>query len=114
MAMIGQINHRPGHPGADVRVRQAMAYAIDPATIDQRARGGQGMPGAELFQSWSRWHNDVAPLPPDQAKARELLEAAKADGYDGVVRYVGVQTRTAKPRVSRCNPCCKPSASTCN
>ncbi|ORL37006.1 ABC transporter substrate-binding protein [Prescottella equi] len=91
MAMIGQINHRPGHPGADVRVRQAMAYAIDPATIDQRARGGQGMPGAELFQSWSRWHNDVAPLPPDQAKARELLEAAKADGYDGVVRYVGVQ-----------------------
>lgn len=91
MAMIGQINHRSGHPGADVRVRQAMASAIDPATIDQRARAGQGMPGAELFQSWSNWNNDVAPLPPDQAKARELLDAAKKDGYDGVVRYVGVQ-----------------------
>ena len=91
LSMIGLINHREGRPGTDVRVRQAMAYAVDPAVIDQRARAGKGMPGAEIFQDWSQWHGDVAPIAPDREKARALLADAKSDGFDGTVRYVGVQ-----------------------
>ena len=91
LSMVGQINNRAGHPGADVRVRQAMNYAIDPAVLDQRARGGKGMPGSEVFQSWSLWHNGIEPVGLDPVKSRELLDAAKKDGYDGHVTYLGTQ-----------------------
>ncbi|TSD40272.1 ABC transporter substrate-binding protein [Rhodococcus sp. KBS0724] len=89
LSMVGQINNRPGHPGADLRVRQAMNLAIDPDVLDQRSRGGKGMPGGEMFQPWSMWHNDIEPSRLDPARARELLDDAKKDGYDGNITYVG-------------------------
>jgi len=88
--MVGQINNAPGRPGADVRVRQAIAYAIDPAVIDQRVREGEGMPGTEMFQPWSEWHSDAAGVTPDPAKAKQLLDEAKADGYDGKITFLSV------------------------
>src|SRR5690606_35784922 len=56
MTTIGQINSAPGRPGADRRVRQAMAYAIDTDIVNERARGGQEVMGTDLFQPWSQWH----------------------------------------------------------
>lgn len=90
LKMIGQINGAAGRPGADPRVRQAVAYAIDPAVIDQRVREGEGLPGTGLFQSWSKWHGAVDGITPSQDKARELLDQARADGYDGRIAFLSV------------------------
>ncbi len=82
------INNRDGRPGADIRVRKAIAMALDPEQIDQRAEKGEGMPTAELFGSTSRWHPDVDGVPFDPERSRRLLDEAKADGYDGTLDYV--------------------------
>jgi len=96
MSMVGQINGAEGRPGADPRVRQAIALAVDPEILNQRARNGQGMPGTDLFQPWSEWHGDASGVSLDTAKAKELLEQAKADGFDGKITYVGVNEPNAQ------------------
>ena len=96
MGMVGQLNAAPGRPAADPRVRQAIAHAIDPQILDQRARGGEGLPGADMFQPWSKWHGAVAGTGPDTAKAKELLEQARADGFDGKLTYVGINDPDAQ------------------
>lgn len=82
---ILSINNRDGRPGHDVRVRQAIAYAVDPEVINQRFLGGYGVAGKDLFLPWSKWASDVHGLENDPAKAKELLAAAKEDGYDGKI-----------------------------
>lgn len=79
------INSAAGHPGEDVRVRQAIAAAIDPEAINQRAYDGEGLAGTEVFQDGSRWANDVGGPAYDPDEAKRLLEEAKADGYDGSI-----------------------------
>ena len=90
------INNRPGRPGSDIRVRQAMAYATSTETFNQRVLAGKGLPGAEIFQPWSQWHSDVSPVGVDPEKAKELLDAAKKDGFDGNVTFVGLNDPTAQ------------------
>lgn len=90
LGSIVLLNNRPGRPGSDVRVRQAIAAAVNVNSFDQRVIGGKGLPGSEIFPDWSKWHSDVAPRGYDPAKARELLDAAKRDGYDGKLRFVGI------------------------
>lgn len=85
------INNRAGRPGADVRVRQAMAYATNTQTINERVDEGKGLAGGELFYADSQWHTDTKALPYDSAKATQLLDAAKKDGYDGNLKYVVLQ-----------------------
>lgn len=96
MTTIGQINSAPGRPGADRRVRQAMAYAIDTDIINQRARSGQAITGTDLFQPWSQWHGDTTGITPDPAKAKQLLDEAMAEGFDGKVTYVGINVPDAQ------------------
>lgn len=93
---IGQINSAPGRPGADRRVRQAMAYAIDTDIVNQRARGGQEIMGTDLFQPWSQWSGGVTGITPDPVKAKQLLDEAMADGFDGKVTYVGINDPDAQ------------------
>lgn len=81
------INNREGRPGSDVRVRKAIAHAIDPDLIDQRAEEGLGLPGSEMFGPTSQWHTDVPGPAYDPDQATQLLDEAKADGYDGVLQY---------------------------
>lgn len=90
------INNRKGTPGADVRVRQAVALAIDPKTDFQRAFNGAGLPGTTIFPVESRWHTSVSGPSVDLAKAKSLLAAAKKDGYDGVIRYMGRTDPTSR------------------
>ncbi|WP_336881202.1 ABC transporter substrate-binding protein [Rhodococcus globerulus] len=96
LGYIANVNMAAGRPGADLRVRQAMAYAVDPATLDVRANDGKGLPGQVIFQDTSRWHNDVAPIGVDPAKAKELLDQAKADGYNGKISYLTMQEPSAQ------------------
>lgn len=56
--------------------------------IDQRVENGEGLPGSELFGPTSQWHVDTPGIAYDPEKAKELLNQAKADGYDGSLDYV--------------------------
>lgn len=94
--MVGQINQAPGRPGSDPRVRQAMAYALDTDVLNQRARDGQGMAGSDLFQPWSQWNGETTGVTPDTAKAKQLLDEAKASGFDGKVTYVTINDPDAQ------------------
>ncbi|MDF1604682.1 ABC transporter substrate-binding protein [Nocardioides sp. YIM 152315] len=85
---VALINAEEGRPGADPRVRQAMALAIDPAAINERAFQGHGLAGSTLFLDYSRWHTTTTGPDHDPDRAEALLEEAKADGYDGTVHYV--------------------------
>lgn len=77
------INNAEGRAGSDVRVRQAIAYAIDPEVLKQRFLNGYGVAGKDLFLPWSKWSSDVKGLAHDPEAAKKLLAEAKADGYDG-------------------------------
>ncbi len=44
MSMVGQLNNAPGRPAADPRVRQAIAYSIDPEVLNQRVRPARACP----------------------------------------------------------------------
>lgn len=92
MMDVGQINNREGRPGSDVRIRKAMALAVDPAVINQRVMSGLGMPGTEIFHPWSSWNSDISGLTPNLDEAKKLTEEAKSDGFDGKITYVAVQS----------------------
>ncbi len=87
-----QINNREGHPGADPNIRKAIALALDPDVINQRAFGGDGHPTTKIFAEWSKWHNDVPAFTQDTAQAKQLVDAAKAGGFDGNLTYVSVNS----------------------
>ncbi|CAM2808439.1 ABC transporter substrate-binding protein [Prescottella defluvii] len=94
---IGIINQREGRPGADVRVRQAISLGVDPDAINQRVNSGNGPAGSSMFPEGSKWHNgDVTGVVYDPDKSRELLNQAKADGYDGKLTYVAVNEEGAR------------------
>lgn len=83
------LNNREGRAASDVRVRQAINYAIDPKVVAQRVNGGAGLPGRNIFSPSAPYFSDVATSDYDPEKAKELLKAAKADGYDGTLTYIG-------------------------
>ncbi|MBM4574787.1 ABC transporter substrate-binding protein [Rhodococcus hoagii] len=85
------INNREGRPGADVRVRKAISLALDPDLIDERGEKGLGLPTKAMFDERSRWFTDVPALPYDPDAARQLLDEAKADGYDGHLNFLALQ-----------------------
>lgn len=94
---VAFINQREGRPGQDLRVRQAIALAIDPVVIDERTNGdNSGLVSAAMFPEDSPWHSEVQPLPVDPDAARKLLDEAKADGYDGKLTYVTTSEQTAE------------------
>ena len=76
-------------PTKNVKVRQAVAAAIDPKVIDQRANAGKGSPGSQLFQSDFRWDPGVPGPTYDLAKAKQLVSEVKAEtGWDGKIRML--------------------------
>jgi peptide/nickel transport system substrate-binding protein len=90
MGGVGNINQREGRAASDVRVRKAIVAAFNPDTFNERVEAGYGMPGSDMFQSWSRWHGSVAGNGYDPEAAKKFLGEAKADGYDGKLTYVGL------------------------
>jgi peptide/nickel transport system substrate-binding protein len=70
---------------ADVTVRQAIAAAIDTTRVDAAATGGAGIPGSAIFASGGALDPGVPGPAYDPDHARELVEQAKAAGWDGEV-----------------------------
>jgi len=70
-------------PLGDVRVRQAISYALDRGQITEAATFGTGVPTQDPIPSVSAWAYDYAPYEQDLDKARALLaEAGVADGFE--------------------------------
>jgi peptide/nickel transport system substrate-binding protein len=90
-------NGNPDHPHpilADLRVRQAIQYAIDKDTIIDKLLYGKARPGTtEIPDGWA--HNpDVKPTEYDPEKAKQLLEAAGwKPGADGIREKDGTRLR---------------------
>ncbi|RVW08484.1 ABC transporter substrate-binding protein [Prescottella agglutinans] len=96
LGALGMMNTREGRPGADLRVRQAVAYGVDPQAINQRANDGLGIAGSTLVPDSSRWSSGAEGVPFDPDKARQFLNEAKADGYDGKLTYLSPTEKSAE------------------
>lgn len=84
-------------PGGDLRVRKAMAMAIDPEVIHERAYDGKGIPTLRLFPEYSRWYDESTPqIEYNPEEAQRLLEEAKADGYDGKLIFSDGQDEASR------------------
>lgn len=73
-------------PTADVRVRRAVAAAIDLNTLNQRVYNGAGQMTTDLIASGSRWYAGVAGPKYDPDTAKRLVNEVKSGGWDGHIR----------------------------
>jgi peptide/nickel transport system substrate-binding protein len=90
------INARKGRPGEDVRVRQAIAHAFNNEAYLERASQGAGIPSKSIFADTSAWSTGVEAPAYDVEAAKKLLDAAKADGYDGKISYIAAADPAAQ------------------
>jgi len=94
-------NRSPRAPFDDIRVRQAMGYALDKAALNDFANGDTGMVADQMAPPNSfYWSGDIVDpfAKPDPAKARELLSAAGI--AEGTLKPVmPVNTNPAQPEV---------------
>lgn len=73
-------------PGTDKHLRQALNYAIHTQEMIDKARGGAAIPlNGPLTDLHFGCDSSIPPYPYDPAGARELVELAKAAGFDGKI-----------------------------
>ncbi|WP_433296844.1 ABC transporter substrate-binding protein [Pseudonocardia sp. CA-142604] len=92
-----QFNHSTA-PFDDRRMREAIVRAIDLRALSVSQYGGQMISADSLFDSSSPYHTQAASdaWPTfDLAKARELVDAYRADGGDPDFTFKTTNTRTA-------------------
>ncbi|HRE01692.1 MAG TPA: ABC transporter substrate-binding protein, partial [Ilumatobacteraceae bacterium] len=80
-------------PGADVRVRQAIAAAIDPQLINDRAFSGSALMSTGLIPAGSEFFTPTTGPAYDPDAAAALVAEVKADtGWDGTIRLASANT----------------------
>jgi peptide/nickel transport system substrate-binding protein len=82
MALVPDSGH-PDSPFADLKVRQAAAYAIDAQALIDSVLHGEGLPASQ-YADPNSWANNpaVKAIPYDPEKAKQLLsEAGYANGF---------------------------------
>ena len=81
---IVSLNARAGSPIEDVRIRQALNYAVDKEAIAEGLFSGiaEILQGQMLNPNWFGFNPDLDPFPYDPDRARELLAEAGADHLD--------------------------------
>jgi peptide/nickel transport system substrate-binding protein len=79
----------------DVRVRQAIAYALDRKPMIEYLWRGEAEPARSILppQSWA-YDGDVTVYPHDPERARELLDAAGYPTNNGVRFHITMKTST--------------------
>lgn len=84
MSMAFRLEEGRDTPLRDVRVRQALNYAVDKQTIAAALLLGMTIPGGQPAGTKTFGHNpEIEPYPYDPDKARALLaEAGYPDGFD--------------------------------
>jgi peptide/nickel transport system substrate-binding protein len=82
-------------PTKNIKVRQAIAAAVDPKVINERGYQNKGLVGNQIFQSDFRWFADVAGPKLDLEAAKKLVAEAKAAGWDGKLRLLYNSSPTA-------------------
>ena len=65
-----------------------MGAAIDPNQINSPVYSGKGLVGTELFPKSFRYYPAVPGPKYDLNQAKQLVEKAKAAGWDGKVQYI--------------------------
>ena len=79
-----------------MKVRQAIAAAIDPDVLNDRGNDGKGHPGsADLPGELPLVPGRAGSRRTTSAKAKDLVTEAKAEGWDGKVRLLYNNTPTA-------------------
>ncbi len=91
---------------ADVRVRQAVAAAVDPKVLDQRVNQGKGQPTSDLFPPSFKWYPGVSGPVYDPTKAKQLVSEAKAAGW---ARQIGLTFNNTPAGMSE-GLVCRPSS----
>ncbi|HEV2467801.1 MAG TPA: ABC transporter substrate-binding protein [Candidatus Sulfotelmatobacter sp.] len=79
----------------DVRVRQAIAYALDRGPMIKYLWRGEAEPASSILptQSWA-YNGDVQTYPYDPEKAKQLLDAAGYPEVNGVRFHIAMKTST--------------------
>ncbi|MDD7739892.1 MAG: glutathione ABC transporter substrate-binding protein [Fusicatenibacter sp.] len=84
-------------PFNDVRVRQAMAYAINKEAYIQVVMNGYGSPATSMVGEAVQHYKGNDPYPYDPEKAKELLaEAGYPDGFTTTLMYSNTTTNQKK------------------
>jgi peptide/nickel transport system substrate-binding protein len=85
---------KPGEPNPllDIRVRKAVAYAIDTKTIAEKVFSGMAEPWGNIVAPYHAGYDpDLKPHPYDIEKAKKLLaEAGYPNGFDTVINNSSV------------------------
>lgn len=71
---------------SNIKVRQAIASAIDLEVLNDRVYEGKADLSTALISTGSRWSSDIAGPEYDLEKAKGLVSEAKAAGWDGTLR----------------------------
>ena len=78
----------PPTPTQQLKVRQAVAAAVDAKVVNDRAFNGAALAGTELFQKGFRYDPGVPGPTYDLNRAKQLVQEAKTAGWDGRIRYM--------------------------
>jgi len=90
------INARPGRPGADVRVRQAIVAAIDIEAVNERAYEGTATAsGAVVHPDTPLFTSGMGGPDYDPERAQELVDEARAAGWDGRLSLLSIDSPTS-------------------
>ena len=87
----------PDSPFSDLRVRQAVCYALDTAAFNEAFQYGAGTVTNQFGVPGDRFYNDslTGVYDYDLEKAKSLMEeAGYADGFTCPLYYVGIPTQT--------------------
>ena len=84
-------------PFNDVKVRQAVSYAINKEAYVQVVMNGQGVPATSIEGAAVQYYKGNDPLPYDPAKAKELLaEAGYPNGFTTTLMYANTSANQKK------------------
>jgi peptide/nickel transport system substrate-binding protein len=82
-------------PTSDVKVRQAVSYAIDRDGLNQRVWSGTAVVGAQLLDKSSQYYADVKFPDYNLTEAKRLVQEAKAAGWNGAIRVLTDSSNSA-------------------